>query len=112
LFDRGWLPEILPPSSRDIRVSNDLELNTSEGEFRFASPDFALMQAELKPFSNPKHPFTRVFDWRIDSHIAAGHPAYQYEQDRSTWVFLCKPAQGQCTYTMWSQRPDDGGYQQ
>jgi len=29
LFIRGWLPEILPQSTRDIRTENNLDLNTS-----------------------------------------------------------------------------------
>ncbi len=33
LFERGWLPDILPPSARDIRVTSDLDVNSSEGEF-------------------------------------------------------------------------------
>lgn len=35
LFERGWLPSIIPPSSRGIVTRNDLDLNLSEGEFRF-----------------------------------------------------------------------------
>ena len=33
LFDRGWLPDILPESTLSIKVSNDLDSNTSEGSF-------------------------------------------------------------------------------
>ena len=39
LFDRGWLPVIIPPSSRNIKVENDLDLNTSAGEFHFKTND-------------------------------------------------------------------------
>lgn len=35
LFERGWLPSIIPPSSRGIVTRNDPDLNRSEGEFRF-----------------------------------------------------------------------------
>ena len=33
LFERGWLPDILPDSTTSIRTSNDLDINTSVGEF-------------------------------------------------------------------------------
>lgn len=33
LFTRGWLPNILPESTKKIEVSNDLDLNTSVGRF-------------------------------------------------------------------------------
>src|SRR5688500_8592456 len=35
LFERGWLPDILPASAHDIRTTNNLDLNLSEGEFSF-----------------------------------------------------------------------------
>src|SRR5689334_20330201 len=101
LFGRGWLPEILPPSSHDILVSNDLDVSTSEGEFFFAPTEFALLEAKLHPFSKPAHPFTSAFDSEIERHTAAGYPAYEYSDDESIWVFLCKPKHGECTYTMW-----------
>ncbi|MCG6464903.1 hypothetical protein K6U37_13970 [Vibrio parahaemolyticus] len=33
LFERGWLPDILPTSTINIEVTNDLDQNTSVGEF-------------------------------------------------------------------------------
>jgi hypothetical protein len=101
LFSRGWLPDILPPSSRNISVSNNLDLNTSVGEFSFAPTEFDLLQAKLSPLDLPEHPFTDSFDAEIERHVLAGHPAHQYIEDHSTWVFLCHPAIGSCEYTMW-----------
>ncbi|WP_156087902.1 hypothetical protein [Lysobacter sp. Root667] len=43
LFVRGWLLDILPPSSH--RTSNNLARNTSTGEFSFAQAE-ALCRAE------------------------------------------------------------------
>jgi len=108
LFERGWLPDVLPPSSRDIRVSNDLNLNISEGGFRFAPTEFALLQTRLNPLSDAAHPFTRAFDDRIKSHLQAGEPAYQYEDEASTWIFLCNRGRGECTYVMWVRRSAGG----
>jgi len=39
LFARGWLPDIIPPSSRNISMRNDLDLNISNGEFSFEQSD-------------------------------------------------------------------------
>ena len=36
LFQRGWLPSIIPKSSYDITTKNDLDINVSEGQFSFA----------------------------------------------------------------------------
>ncbi len=39
LFGRGWLPDVLPASAFNIRTSNNLDLNQSEGEFSFRPDD-------------------------------------------------------------------------
>ena len=101
LFGRGWLPDILPPSARDIHVTNNLDANTSVGDFSFAPTDFHQFAERLTPYANPKHPFAASFDTEIGRHRDGGLPAFQYSQDRSTWIFLCKPARGTCEYTMW-----------
>jgi hypothetical protein len=109
--DPLWLPDILPPSARNIRTSNNLDLNTSEGEFYFEPEEFALMEAQLQPFSNPPHPFTRRFKRRVNRHADAGNPLYQFTEGDTTWIFFCKPARGECEYTMWLRRSDAGGTQ-
>jgi hypothetical protein len=39
LFERGWLPSIIPPSSYEIRVESNLDLNVGEGHFSFDLKD-------------------------------------------------------------------------
>ncbi len=104
LFDRGWLPDVLPPSTYDIRTSNDVAQNTSVGEFHFAPTEFALLKARLQPYASSGHPFGRDFERDLHAQIAAGHPAYQFAEGGSTWVFLCNSDAGRCKYTMWLKR--------
>jgi hypothetical protein len=47
LFERGWLPDILPPSTYGIRTANDLDLNTSEGEFSFDHSEYVSFAKQL-----------------------------------------------------------------
>jgi len=35
VFESGWLPCIVPASVKAIEMSNDLNLNISNGDFRF-----------------------------------------------------------------------------
>ncbi len=49
LFDRGWLPDILPKSTVTIKVSNDLDANTSKGRFIINEPALSEFIAKLKP---------------------------------------------------------------
>ncbi|WP_114635404.1 hypothetical protein [Vibrio splendidus] len=48
LFDRGWLPDILPKSTSNIEVNNDLDANTSEGSFIINEPALSEFIAKLE----------------------------------------------------------------
>ena len=79
LFERGWLPDILPASARDIRVSSDLDVNHSRGDFFFDPADFATFAAHL-----------RARDDKTFEYVAGGN----------TWVFSCDSSRGHCRYSM------------
>ncbi|UPR50604.1 hypothetical protein ITG13_19270 [Vibrio cyclitrophicus] len=49
LFDRGWLPDILPKSTVKIEVNNELDANTSEGSFVINEPALSEFIGKLKP---------------------------------------------------------------
>ena len=53
LFERGWLPDIIPASSRDITTNNDLDLNLSKGEFFFSPGDLAEFVTQLQGTRDP-----------------------------------------------------------
>ena len=78
LFDRGWLPDVLPASAHDIRVTSDLDANSAEGEFSFDPADFPSFAAEFESFYQP---FT---------YTAGGY----------TWTFFCDAASGHCYFSM------------
>jgi uncharacterized membrane-anchored protein len=80
LFDRGWLPSIIPPSSNKITTKNDLDLNISEGEFYFDLSDTT--------------EFIR--------HLSAsdGSSSYTYEEGNSIWIFDIDSKSGYCRYLM------------
>ncbi|MGR5219260.1 hypothetical protein ACPV4B_03405 [Vibrio parahaemolyticus] len=49
LFERGWLPNILPVSTRSITVSSDLDLNTATGHFKISVNDLQVFKQQLEP---------------------------------------------------------------
>lgn len=70
LFARGWLPEIIPASSENISMRNDLDLNISNGEFKFDPADHDQFIKQLK---------------RTASEDKKRFLAYSYE-DWSFWI--------------------------
>ncbi|MEZ9398234.1 hypothetical protein AB4393_20715 [Vibrio splendidus] len=67
LFERGWLPDILPKSTVKIEVNNDLDANTSEGSFVISEPALSEFIAKLKPTESTNQ--------------------FQFVDDENVWVF-------------------------
>ena len=103
LFLRGWLPKVLPPTAVNIQVSNDLDLNLSWGSFEFSPGEYVLLEESLSAYETPEKPFTYVED-NSETHITRGYPAIKIQNPGSKWLFLCKPDEGRCTYSMETRR--------
>lgn len=52
LFERGWLPDILPESTKHIMVVNDLDTNSSQGSFIIEGSEVGLFLENIKPTDN------------------------------------------------------------
>lgn len=89
LFERGWLPPIIPESSRGIVTKNDLDINTSSGEFFFSPDDSA--------------DFVRHLDGTRDDDRE--YSSFTYSTDGATWLFDVSFAKGHCKYDMTYKRP-------
>ena len=100
LFQRGWLPDILPPSSHDIQTSNDLDINVSSGEFHFKPEEFPGFAMKVRPYSRRE---SRLYGLEADINrlMRQGYVPYEYVSDGSVWVFLCRTDRGVCEYRMW-----------
>jgi hypothetical protein len=84
LFQRGWLPEIIPKSSTNITTSNNLDLNTSVGEFYFDpqnSDSFILLLDKKEGSDN-------------------GYEKYVYQKRGTSWVFEVNMKNGHTKYVL------------
>lgn len=102
LFERGWLPTLIPASARDITTSNDLDINISEGEFRYDPKETNEFLGHLKPYSGQKPKLDR---WQayIAEQKKEGYNAFEYAADKTVWVFLVNTGTGHVRYVMWLQ---------
>lgn len=81
LIERGWLPDIVPASIRAIEMTNDLNLNISNGDFRFDPKEHdAFVNQLVRSASDDKN----------------GLSAYRYED----WIFWISPDKGYCKFRM------------
>lgn len=103
LVAKGWLPAFIPVSAEQIQTNNNVDLNTSEGSFKFKTEDWSKFAVHLKPHGHSAPPLA---DWARTSekYKASGYEAWWYEEEQTTWVFFCKPHEGFCEHLMWERR--------
>jgi hypothetical protein len=100
LFERGWLPSLIPASARDITTSNDLDTNKSEGEFRYDTKETNEFLRHLKPYSGQKLPLSRWQTFVVEKK-KEGYDAFEYAADKLVWIFLVNERTGHVRYVMW-----------
>lgn len=101
-LDQGWLPAILPPSTTDIRIINNLDLNTSSGDFDFHPAEYRLIVARTGPYRPIAAPYDTAAK-TVENMRADDAEMRMLEDEESLWVFFCKGAAGHCNYMMWSR---------
>lgn len=100
---RGWLPDVLPATTVNIRWSNNLDVNTSQGSFEFAPTEFTTFALRLNSHVPTAAPFNG-WEAEIRTKVAKGFLVGEYSEDRTTWVFLCTQARNACEYVSWLKR--------
>jgi len=95
LFLRGWLPEIIPLSSRSITTINDLDLNVSDGEFHFDGNETPRFTAKLKVVDP-----SRITERERAHFLQDGYSSFEFENDESRWRFMINSKEGHCVYWM------------
>jgi hypothetical protein len=103
LFERGWLPDVLPNSTDRLRVSVNFDLNTADGEFYFAPTDWNQFTKHLLAGVAGKPPFV---GWpeASDKYRRKGFTVWSHSGSDANWLFLCKAENGYCEYLMWQRR--------
>lgn len=96
LFEKGWLPDILPESASGIVVTTYVDIGWCKGEFRIPSAEIdgfiASMTANPMPFEYDA--------WKDDlAGLAEEHrPVYYYRSDRAQYAFACNRSDERCEF--------------
>lgn len=86
-FARGWLPPILPFSSKGIVERNNVDMNRGEGEFTY---DLKERDGYIK----------RLQALGASENIIHGWNVFVLRQDDSEWVVSLPPNSTHATYTI------------
>ena len=103
IFERGWLPDVLPRSSYSLRVSGDVDINTAKGEFSFHGAEFDGLVARLQPVSATDAIPDTVVE-RTGELEKEGYTARAYTHEQYSWIFLCDKQRERCEYYGWPER--------
>ena len=103
LFEEGWLPDILPPSTNRILIRKNVQLLYAHGEFYFAPVDWQEFSIKLSHEEMVDAPFV---NWArsLRKIRLEGYSLCFYRKDFHLWAFFCKNESGYCEYVMWTER--------
>jgi hypothetical protein len=99
LFQRGWLPSVIPLSSVKIITENDLDLNLSSGEFSFDPSEASAFISHLQPAAGLKTPWD--INKEVQEKAAKGYGVFTYADSDSRWIFYINPIRGHAYYDLW-----------
>ena len=95
LFERGWLPSLIPSTATNIRVTNDLDLNTSEGSFSFQPSESATFTGILHRLDA-----TSSSGPQLERRLTPRATAHRYSDGPYEWTFVVSRDSGHCNYYM------------
>lgn len=79
LFARGWLPDILPKSTKNIISKNNLDLNISSGSFSIPVKDINKFILKINKIENNKYQYQKIPNgviWLFTVNNQNGYIAY------------------------------------
>jgi hypothetical protein len=98
IFERGWLPEIIPSSAYQIETENDLDENTSEGSFMYKGSISSFTSRLIKYEDELNLLIEDGYFFDLDEKD--GISMYVYRNDRSEWIFIINSLQRKIEYSM------------
>ena len=87
--------KLIPSTATNIRVTNDLDLNTSEGSFSFQPSESAAFTGLLHRLDASSSSRSHLEDRQTPGAIA-----HRYSDGTNEWTFLVSPDSGHCDYYM------------
>jgi hypothetical protein len=96
LFEKGWLPDILPASAHDIVVKSEPDIGICTGEFGATPKDMVGFVSKLE--STPRR--FRYDKWSKEiNHASQQGPIMYFVSDRPVlFAFRCSPSEARCEF--------------
>lgn len=100
VFEKGWLPDLLPTSTYDLKVITTVEVSAGRGEFRFSPNEYRAFSQRLSTYDGRVSKIERDAE-AMGKLLSIGYEARTYSSRSTHWVFLCKATDGDCKFFVW-----------
>lgn len=97
LFERGWLPDILPPSTTDLKITTTPDNSTARGRFRLDWNEYAAFRQRLAPHHG-QMPLSGRDARSLRKRVAEGAEATSFSDAHAQCVFACSAKQQLCWF--------------
>ena len=96
LFEKGWLPDFIPESSKNISMVNNLDINTTRGSFDFEPSD---LDRFITRIQNSNDDRVRLGSERKQEKELSddGYMIFNCSVGDSAWKFFIHP-RGHCEF--------------
>ncbi len=97
VIEKGWMPAILPNSTRSVTLTTRVDAARGWGGFNFECADFAEFESNLSTHSLSSRLPRGVTIGSIQDRIAKGWRGGLFSSGRTQWVFACDVRdEGEC----------------
>jgi hypothetical protein len=100
VFEKGWLPDFLPNSTKGLSLVTSVENSTGHGEFRFDPLEYPAFSAKLRRHTGVVTG-RDVDEQLVKELIAQGFEARKYSSGVTNWIFLCSQQKATCHFFVW-----------
>lgn len=100
LFEKGWLPDILPASTYDLKVATTVDISAGRGRFRFDPKDYPAFTARLSAFDGSL-PMVDSDNDSVRRLLERNYEAHGFAEHGSKWIFLCDQKDAICEFFVW-----------
>ncbi|TXH67912.1 MAG: hypothetical protein E6Q88_10275 [Lysobacteraceae bacterium] len=100
LFERGWLPDMLPPSTYDLEITTSVEVSSGHGRFHFDQGDYPPFSTRLSKY-NGVMPKLETYHAAIQQLLEEGYAPNSYASGPTNWIFLCDQKKAVCEFFVW-----------
>lgn len=100
VFEKGWLPDFLPASTRKLKVSTSVEISAGRGSFSFSKEDYAPFLSRLAPYNGALSK-VEADSASMKKMLGDGYEPRSYASGSTNWVFLCSKDEAICNFFVW-----------